>query len=327
MAKPSTAWKEQVAADEAERFAGYARQFAEMQRARSAKYGAGRALHRKQHLGLKARFEVQGGLPAHARQGLFIQPLAFDAWVRLSNGSADKAADAKPDVRGFAFKVRGLAAPGALGGETEAQDFTLIQPSVFAFARTDEFVGLVMSATRGPLPLLKYLIGRYGLLGGLGQARRLARNFAKPFPGFAAATFHSAAPLACGKHAVRVRLKPVGTPAPINGTDWARDVADRLRKAPLVYELQLQFFVDESVTPIEDASIDWPESESPYLTVATLTLQAQDADSAAGKRLAEKIEAATFDPWTALADHRPLGDVMRARKVVYYESQKQRAAA
>jgi hypothetical protein len=30
-------------------------------------------------------------------------------------------------------------------------------------------------------------------------------------------------------------------------------------------------------------------------------------------------------PWRALDQHRPLGDVMRARKVVYYESQKGRA--
>ena len=41
---------------------------------------------------------------------------------------------------------------------------------------------------------------------------------------------------------------------------------------------------------------------------------------------AAEVEAAVFDPWQALAAHRPLGDVMRARKVVYFESQKGRGA-
>ena len=104
-------------------------------------------------------------------------------------------------------------------------------------------------------------------------------------------------------------------------------MGDRLRAGPLAYELQLQFFVKETVTPIEDASVDWPEDRSPYITVARLTLPQQDPDSAEGQALSERTEAAVFDPWAALAAHRPLGEVMRARKVVYFESQKQRGAA
>jgi len=46
--QPSTHWKEQIAADEAERFARYGEQFAAIQARKSAKYGNGRALHRKQ---------------------------------------------------------------------------------------------------------------------------------------------------------------------------------------------------------------------------------------------------------------------------------------
>ena len=99
-------------------------------------------------------------------------------------------------------------------------------------------------------------------------------------------------------------------------------VAARLRQQDLVWDLQLQPFVDEASTPIEDASVDWP---TPYTTVARLTLPRQDP--AADPALAEQVEAAVFDPWQALAAHRPLGDVMRARKVVYFESQKGRGAA
>lgn len=59
--------------------------------------------------------------------------------------------------------------------------------------------------------------------------------------------------------------------------------------------------------------------------MARLTLLPQDERSPEGRELADAIEQAAFDPWKALAEHRPLGDVMRARKVVYFESQKGRA--
>mgnify|MGYP002755894772 CR=1 FL=1 len=41
----------------------------------------------------------------------------------------------------------------------------------------------------------------------------------------------------------------------------------------------------------------------------------------------DRAESAVFDPWQALAAHRPLGDVMRARKAVYFVSQQGRGAA
>jgi len=69
--------------------------------------------------------------------------------------------------------------------------------------------------------------------------------------------------------------------------------------------------------------VNWP---TPYTTVAMLTLPQQDTTSAAGQALQKEAEAAVFDPWQALAAHRPLGDVQRARKVVYFESQKGRGA-
>ncbi len=328
MAAPSTAWREQIAADEDARFAGYAEQFSALQRAKSARFGQGRALHRKQQLGLKATLDVLEGLPAHAAQGLFAKAQRYEALVRLSNGGADKAADAKPDVRGFSFAVLGVQGESALGGPVAHQDFALIQHPAFAFARVDEFVGLAVHASQGFPALIKYLVGRYGWAGGLRQLKRVAKTFGKPFKGFAAETFHSAAPIACGAYAARVRLRPVDSKTPpARGKAWARDMADRLREGAITYELQLQFFTDEATTPIEDASVDWPEFAAPYVTVARLNLLKQDAGSAQGQALSERCEAAVFDPWCALAAHRPLGEVMRARKVVYFRSQQERGAA
>lgn len=333
---PSTHWTEHVAADEAVRHERHAQLFADLQAQRNARFGPGRALHRKQLAGVGARLEVLPHLPAHARHGLFAQPKVLDAWVRLSNGGADKASDRKPDVRGFAIQVQGLQGASALGqGVALAQSFLLINQPAFAFPTSDEFVSLVMQATKGPRALIVYLLRRYGWWGGLKKIRRFARTLGRPFNGFADEVFYSAAPIACGPYAARVRLVPVHPKAIVKpeqagsskAVDWGRAFVERLQRSDLQFELQLQFFVDETHTPIEDASVDWPETVAPYLTVARLTIPVQDAQSAAGRSLADRIEAAAIDPWVALMEHRPLGEVMRARKVVYYQSQLSRLAA
>lgn len=326
MPKPSTEWKERIAPGEAERYAAHARDFAALQAAKSARYGTGRALHRKAQLGLAAEFEVLPDLPPHARQGLFAAPGRHPAWVRLSNGGADRQSDRQPDIRGFSIKVRGLSGPGALGGDTDSQDFLLINQAAFAFPGSEEFVGLALNAVNGPVALLKYLIGRYGLLRGLGHAKRLAGVLGRPFTGFASETFHSAAPIACGPYAAKVRLLPASQePSRHHPPDWAGDMRDRLTAGDLVYDVQLLFFTGEAETPIEDASKEWTDDIAPAVTVARLRIPAQDTESPAGKALARQIEEAAFDPWRALAAHRPLGDVMRARKVVYFASQQGRA--
>ncbi len=326
MKAPSTAWTEHPADDEEARFEAYAAQFAELQRSKSQKHGVGRVLHRKQHLGLSARVEVVDDLPEHARHGLFASPGSYDARVRLSNGGTDRAADKRPDVRGFAIKVLGVSGPGALGGDTAEQDFLLINHPAFGFPSSDEFVGLVMSSSRGQLALIRYLIGRYGLFGGIGQLRRLARTFGAPFSGFALQPMFSAAPIACGPYAAKVRLLPQGhspTP-PALRTDWSADIVQRLAGGDLQWALQLQFYVDDATTPIEDASVVWLDSEAPFTTVARLVIPQQNPNSDAGRALADEIEAAHFDPWNALADHRPLGEIMRARKATYLVSQQGR---
>lgn len=121
---------------------------------------------------------------------------------------------------------------------------------------------------------------------------------------------------------MRVRLLPAFGNGPISADaarDWGADFSQSLAAGPLEYELQLQPFVDEQRTPIEDASVNWP---TPYTTVAFPTLPQQAENQA----LLEQAETGVFDPWQALALHRPLGDVQRARKVVYFQSQQGRSA-
>lgn len=324
---PSTAWEEKIAPDETERYAGYAAVFEQIQARRSQRWGPGRALHRKQLTAAQGTLEVLDGLPPFARHGLFAQPHDYEVLVRLSNGGLDRAADKMPDIRGFAMRVLDVAGPAALGGQARFQDFTLINHEAFAFPDSREFVSFVAAAAQGNGPLIKYMIKRYGVFGGPAQMGKMIKVAGRAFSGFATQPLFSTVPMANGPYAVRVRLVPAtsnGEPVRHAREDWAADFCERLRRGPLHWDLQLQYFVDEKLTPIEDASVNWP---TPYTTVARLMLPRQDTASAEGQALSERAETSVFDPWQALADHRPLGDVQRARKVVYFASQKARGAA
>ena len=66
--------------------------------------------------------------------------------------------------------------------------------------------------------------------------------------------------------------------------------------------------------PVEDATVQWPESESPYRTVALLLIPRQEIDTPEQKAVARQL---AFNVWHAVADHRPLGGINRLRREVY----------
>lgn len=323
----STAWREHIALGEDHAYERAADTLAAIQAQRSTKYGPGRGLHRKQLLAAQGTLTVRSGLPAFAAHGLFAQAAEWPVWVRVSNGGMDRAPDKMPDIRGFALRVQGVSGELALGGEAAShQDFLFINQETFAFPQSGEFIDFVATASKGNGALLRYLIGRYGVFAGLGRLKRLLASVGKKFAGFAHENLFTAAPQACGPYAIKVRLVPVGDHGPADpqaSKNWGADLARRLLRGALRWELQVQPFVNEETTPIEDASVAWP---SPFVTVADLELPVQDVSSPAGKALSEQVERGVFDPWQALAAHRPLGDVQRARKVVYFRSQQVRQA-
>ncbi|MCE9598196.1 MAG: catalase [Spirochaetia bacterium] len=326
MKQPSTEWREIIAPDEEKRFKGYVEQFKRIQEKKSKQYGTGRALHRKQLLALSGQLEILGNIPEYARHGLFAKAAKYNTWIRISNGGMDKKPDQEPDIRGFTIKVLGLSGSGALGKDVKSQDFLLINREVFGLKSSEPFVNLVVAASNGPLSLLGYFIRTYGFFAGLKAIGEAKGSLSRRFTGFASETFYSSAPLSCGPYAMRVRIVPSSKPNVESSNDWGKELSDRVKQNEISFDLQLQFFVDETTTPIEDASVNWEEANAPYVTVGKLTIPQQDTNSEAGKKLDAEIESVAFDPWNALIEHKPLGDVMRARKVVYFASQQGRGS-
>ncbi len=332
--EPRTDWQETVAPDEGERFERYAEQLRELQRGRARRRPpATRGLHAKANAGVEAEFRVLADLPAPARAGVFARPQTYRAYVRFSNGMGHAQSDARPDVRGVAIKVVGVAGKKLIPGLEDArtQDFLLIRTPSIPFADADAFVWFVLAA-RSPALLPARALVRLGPLGAARLVATLARNVTQPVLPLAGASYFSAASIQCGRYAARYSLAP-REPAPRapsgrQGGDFlGNELAERLAGGPVVYDFRLQFYADPRRTPIEDHTREWSAEDAPWVTVAELTLPRQDLAAPRGRRVAEFVETLSFDPWHASVDLRPLGNIMRARNHAYRLSTGERRAA
>ncbi|MFJ5842955.1 hypothetical protein ACIQGO_40640 [Streptomyces shenzhenensis] len=310
---PSTQWREVFLPDESTEHAEQAHVFTEVQRQHLKKHGQGGALHRKQVAALRADFVVEEGLPAYARQGIFADPSVHEAHVRLSNGNF--SADRAPDIRGFAIKVLGASTPSTADVE---QNFTLVSQETLKVSGSAEFVGIVDLSTSAPGAALRKAAKKPHMTR---SAVANFRDMIKPFSGFATHDFFSIMPVMFGDYAARLKLRAASTTINKEARkDLAADIYTRLAEDSLEFLFQAQFFEDEVRTPIEDSSVRW---DAPWLTVARLRVPRQAPDEA----LAEAIEQSSFTPWISAPEHRPLGELMRARQAAYSLSWRNRGAA
>ena len=90
------------------------------------------------------------------------------------------------------------------------------------------------------------------------------------------------------------------------------------------WDLRAQLLTNPETMPVEDGSVAWPEAESPYSTVATITVGPQPVWTQ--ERAAAVDDHVAFSPWQGLAAHRPLGAINRVRKQVYTTASAHRAA-
>jgi hypothetical protein len=296
-----------------------------------------RAVHAKSHGLLRGELRVLDGLPEPLAQGLFASPRRYPVVMRLSTPPAEMLDDRVSLPRGMALKVLDVEGPrveGAEGGTT--QDFLFVDGPVFPSPDAKGFLRSLklLAGTTDRAPNAKRVLS--GVLQGVekavetfgGQSGTLIAMGGHPETHPLGATFFTQVPMRYGIYIAKLQLAPVSpallalenAPLDLAGKpDGTREaVADFIRANPAVWELRAQLCVDLERMPVEDASVEWPQALSPFVPVARITADPQDGWSEA---LAREIDdGMAFNPWHALAAHRPLGHVMRARKAAYAAS-------
>ena len=324
---------EQPEADEQESIDGIIKGMSQQtEKVEERQHHAVRASHAKSSACVVGELTVEDGLPPELAQGLFATPGRHDVAVRFAQGPGEILGDRVSTHRGMAIKVFGVEGEKLPGHDADTQDFVFATGTTFPSGTAKGFLkdGTVIGKAVGTSEGVKSAVsatarGFNQVLHAFGQESAKADFFGHPFSHPVSEGYFSQAPVRFGDYVAKLAAIPVA-PEQLALADWRlepQEDEDGFRHAAVhffaandaVYEIKAQLWVDADKQPIEDTSVDWPVSLSPYVTVATLRLPRQAAYGLERVRFFDDVMS--FRPAHALAAHRPLGSVMRARLQVY----------
>ena len=304
---------------------------------------ASRSVHAKSHGVLLGTLTVAANLPATLAQGLFAKAGSYTMVMRFSTLPGDILDDSVSTPRGLAFKVIGVEGdrlPGSEGDVT--QDFVMVNAPAFSAPTAQKFLGSLktLASTTDKYEGLKEVVSSVArateavLEAFGGKSATVITMGGQPVTHILGETFYTQTPFLYGPYVCKFALAPISPgltaltkkPIDVNGKpDALRDsVIEYFGQEGGEWELQVQLNTDLNAMPIEDASVPWPENKSPYVTVARISVPAQNAWTAEGKAAID--DGLSFGPWHGLAAHRPIGGINRARNGTYTSSAKFRGS-
>lgn len=284
-----------------------------------------RDAHAKAHGCVKAEITVTADLADNLRYGVFSQPgKTWKAWMRLSNGNAYPQFDRVRDARGMAIKLLDVPGDKLLAGAASEQDFVMFNHANFFVRDVAEYRQNFAAQANGQ----KVLAFFPGWDPRQWEIRHLliALQTLSPAPETPlTTTYNSIAAFKLGPNVSKYRVvpSPQGCPSyapPAQNQDLPNFLRNALyqqlsiERVDACLALQVQLQMPAHYMPIEDPSVEWDEALSPFITVASIRVPAQDFDSREQNLLCDNL---SFNPWHALPEHRPLGGINRLRKSVY----------
>lgn len=286
---------------------------------------AERAGNTKTYGVVRGEFRVVDNIPPNYKHGIFAEPKTYPAWIRFGGpGPASPPDIADSGILSIGIKLMGVPGEKLLDDEKATQDFTGISCPTFTtpniienlklqkliYARTPVFYfikpfdshfcdmtmqGIYARMNRSPLEVRYWSCVPYLL--GEGQAMK-----------------YSVTP--CSNRKTKIPWNPPD--------DWLRQsLAMTLSNTDAEFDFSIQLQTNAKRMPIEDASIEWPERLSQFVTVAKIVIPKQEFRSSAQDRFAREL---SFNPWHCIAEHRPLGNQNRARYLIYSELSRLRQA-
>lgn len=333
---------EQVQLDEAEAIRGLNQTFDKILQTTSKDYGhAVRAVHAKGHGIVTGTLTVIDGLAPELAQGLFAQPGSYEAVLRFSTAPGDILDDAVSSPRGVGLKVLGVAGERLDGSDDGDQDFVMVNGPAFGAATPAKFLPnlKLLAATtdkaeglkRAWSATMRTLEGALEAVGG--QSVLISQLGGTPEVHPLGETYFSQSPFRYGDYIAKFSLKPVSaglterTGDKVSVSDRPNALREVVSEVMIeqggTWHLCVQLCTDLDAMPIEDPTVAWDEEQSPFVPVATLTVEPQTSWDNQASPPQEDLLA--FSPWHGLSAHRPLGAINRARKEAYPHSAKFRA--
>lgn len=260
---------------------------------------------------VNAEFTVHDDIPEELKQGIFSQPISYPAKLRFAN--ATNRDDSKKDVRGLSIRLSNVKGE-VLWGEPGLQDFLLNSYPALFVATPEDFLAFAR-ARQEDKKLLFFVNPLDPHLKSLWIAFKSLKKHLSPLD----IRYWSTVPFRLGNQVVKYSVIPCSdyhtTQAVEAGENQLRAALKaHLQQGPACFHFAVQKQTDPDSMPIDDASVIWDEEASPFITVATIKIEAQDFDNPESLATCER---SSFNPWQSLAAHEPLGRMNQVRRLVY----------
>ena len=308
--------QEVLEADEAEIAAAITEQMKEFTKREYQGRVAERAGNTKTYGVVRAEFRVPADILAVFKKGMFAESKTYPAWVRFSGPGPLSPPDvADAGILSIGVKIMGLAGDKLLDDEKWTQDFLGISCPTFTTPNTKENLNL-QREIYARTPVFYFLKPFDSHLLDMAMQGLYARMNRSPLE----VQYWSCVPYLCGDGmAVKYSVRPTSnykTRIPWNPpADWLRQsLAMRLDSEDVELDFLIQAQTNPRRMPVEDASIEWPETLSPFIPIAKIHIPRQRFDSPEQLAFANVL---SYNPWHTTATHRPLGNQNRARKLIY----------
>ena len=305
--------------------------------------GTGRAVrgaHAKTIGVVRAEVEILGDAAAPYAQGIYAEPGRHDALIRFSSASNHLGPDALlGPVLGFAIKIFDVDGTKLVDDEPDATTFDYVlknNPTFIAntakhylfIQEIGDQVGEYLERGKaGFHDLLNDFLTGKGTLEQQDWAWEELFAFVKaatqtPVRNPLLSTYWTMAAVRHGDYVAKVRVAPAADSAEkavhqhldlSSGPDvFGPTLVEELQAHAFDFDLQVQLCTDLTAMPVNDATVEWPEKLSPFVTVGRVHLPRQDIS---GPENPEKGDALAFNQWRVTSDHRPLGEIMDVRRI------------
>ena len=306
-----------------------------------------RDAHAKSHGILRGELHVYPNLPEHLAQGMFKEAKVYPVIIRLSTSPGAIQPDSSPAVKGLAIKIIGVAGKKFLPEEVDAvtQDFLLVNDTIIPTGdvKTYHDQQLRIEKLAHTPEAVQNVVNEVGVLADkalevletVGLKKQEVKMVVQAHPNhhILGETYTTLGAIRYGDYVAKIGIVPLsenvqalaGKEMDVSEPGAYRDmVAEFFRSQGAEYELRAQLCTDLKTMPVEDASIDWPQNQSPYQALGKIVLPAQDSFSPARRVFADDVLA--FNPFHCLPEHLPLGSINRVRIKAYASSTQYRHA-
>lgn len=271
---------------------------------------------------VRATFSVNDNIPKPFQHSVFAEPgKQYQAWIRFSNGDMLVQDDAKPDARGMAIKLMGVKgetiAPEL--GNTGTQDFvmanrpTFFNRNIFDYSADMKFFAenrrLAWFVNLWPPrlhPRRLYLV-----------VKSVSSKISTPLE----PQYYSMLPYQLGNTPVKFSARPCDSMtfrsnANKSDSDFlTKAMSQQLKEGSACFDFMLQERISDKKMPLDDATVEWSEKQSPFIPVARVSIPSQSFTSEAQQNFCENI---SMNPWHGVGEWLPLGSLSKARRLVYH---------